>query len=211
MAAEEAALAVPDPALRTIWSHQLERAMQWFAPRDGQLRENVQKIHVEIDGSLPVPIGSETFIISAKADRIDELTSGDARIIDYKTGTAGFSKKTAQSYSPQLDLEGWILQEGGFKGVAACTASELMYIRLSGGHPPGDLTKPTDPKFPIPDRIETAASGFRQLMAGYLRPERGYRARTGDEAWGRRSDYDHLSRWREWGLGRDGSSEGDGE
>jgi ATP-dependent helicase/nuclease subunit B len=211
MAAEEAALAVPDPALRTIWSHQLERAMQWFAPRDGQLRENVQKIHVEIDGSLPVPIGSETFIISAKADRIDELTSGDARIIDYKTGVAGFSKKTAQSYSPQLDLEGWILQQGGFKGVAACTASELMYIRLSGGHPPGDLTKPTDPKFPIPDRIETAASGFRQLMAGYLRPERGYRARTGDEAWGRRSDYDHLSRWREWGLGRDGSSEGDGE
>jgi ATP-dependent helicase/nuclease subunit B len=55
-----------------------------------------------------VPIGSETFIISAKADRIDELTSGNARIIDYKTGTAAFSKKTAQSYSPQLDLEGWI-------------------------------------------------------------------------------------------------------
>jgi ATP-dependent helicase/nuclease subunit B len=69
------------------------------------------------DGSLDVPIGSETFTISAKADRIDELTSGNARIIDYKTGTAAFSKKTAQSYSPQLDLEGWILQEGGFKGI----------------------------------------------------------------------------------------------
>ncbi|MDX1717872.1 MAG: double-strand break repair protein AddB [Anderseniella sp.] len=211
MAEEETARTVPDAALRTIWGIQLARAMDWFAGRDSQLRETVQKIHVEIDGRLDVPIGSETFTISAKADRIDELTSGNARIIDYKTGTATFSKKTAQNYSPQLDLEGWILQEGGFKGIAPQTASELMYIRLSGGHPPGELIESRDQKFPTPDRIETAASGFRQLMASYQRPERGYPARTGDEAWGRRSDYDHLSRWREWGLGRDGSGEGDSE
>jgi double-strand break repair protein AddB len=211
MAEEETARTIPDAALRTIWGIQLARAMDWFAARDSQLRETVQKIHVEIDGHLEVPIGSETFIISAKADRIDELISGNARIIDYKTGTAAFSKKTAQSYSPQLDLEGWILQEGGFGNIGPRSASELMYIRLSGGHPPGELIEPKDSNFPIPDRIETAASGFRQLMASYQRPERGYPARTGDEAWGRRSDYDHLSRWREWGLGRDGSSEEGGE
>jgi hypothetical protein len=33
-------LTVPDAALRTIWGHQLARAMEWFAARDSQLREN---------------------------------------------------------------------------------------------------------------------------------------------------------------------------
>jgi ATP-dependent helicase/nuclease subunit B len=55
MAEEETARTIPDAALRTIWGIQLARAMDWFAARDSQLRETVQKIHVEIDGILRCP------------------------------------------------------------------------------------------------------------------------------------------------------------
>jgi ATP-dependent helicase/nuclease subunit B len=43
MAEEETARTIPDAALRTIWGIQLARAMDWFAARDSQLRETVQK------------------------------------------------------------------------------------------------------------------------------------------------------------------------
>ncbi len=207
IAAEEAGAAIPDPAVRAIWLPQLNRAMAWFADTDRVLRANLRRIHVEAEGELAVPVGGETFRLTGKADRIDELESGGGRIIDYKTGQATFSGVTAQDYSPQLDLEGWMLAEGAFAGIAAMTAAELMYIRVSGGQPAGEVFRPKD-KFPVDQRIETARSGFIQLMAMYQRAERGYPARTGAEAWNRLSDYDHLSRWREWGLGRDG---GDGE
>ncbi len=207
IAAEETAAAIPDPAVRAIWLPQLNRAMEWFANTDATLRATVRRIHVEAEGELAVPVGGETFRLTGKADRIDELETGEGRIIDYKTGQATFSGVTAQDYSPQLDLEGWMLAEGAFAGISAMTAAELMYIRVSGGQPAGEVFRPKD-KFPVEKRIETARTGFVQLMAMYQRPERGYPARTGAEAWNRLSDYDHLSRWREWGLGRDG---GDGE
>jgi ATP-dependent helicase/nuclease subunit B len=207
IAAEEAEAVIPDPAVRAIWLPQLNRAVDWFAGTDADLRANASQIHVEVEGELAVTVGGETFRLSGKADRIDELQTGEGRIIDYKTGQATFSGVTAQDYSPQLDLEGWMLADGAFPGIGAMTAAELMYIRVSGGQPAGEVIRPKD-KFPVAERIDTARSGFVQLMAMYQRPERGYPARTGAEAWNRLSDYDHLSRWREWGLGRDG---GDGE
>jgi hypothetical protein len=64
----------------------------------------------------------------------------------------------------------------------------------------------------IADEIENAADGVRSLIASYLSPTQAYPARAGEEAWNRKGDYDHLSRWREWGQGSDhGSDAGDGE
>ena len=208
IAREEAEAAIADPAVRAIWLPQLNRAVEWFAVADADLRANASRIHVEVEGRLEVPVAGETFTLTAKADRIDELDDAvSGRIIDYKTGNASFSKETAKDYSPQLDLEGWMLAEGVFDGIGKLTATELMYIRVSGGQPAGDIIRPgkTDS---VSTRIDKASNGFRQLMASYQRPERGYPARTGAEAWNRLSDYDHLSRWREWGLGRDGDETG---
>ena len=60
--------------------------------------------------------------------------------------------------------------------------------------------------------IEHAAKGAQKLVSGYLETSLGFPAKAGQEAWKRKSDYDHLSRWREWGLGvDDSSSEDEGE
>ncbi len=211
IASEEAVAAIADPAVRAIWLPQLNRAVEWFAEADAELRTNATRIHVEVEGRHSITVQGEPITLTAKADRIDELDDAvSGRIIDYKTGTATFSKETAKDYSPQLDLEGWMLAEGAFNGIGKLTATELMYIRVSGGQPAGDIIRPGK-NDSVSARIDKASNGFRQLMASYQRPERGYPARTGAEAWNRLSDYDHLSRWREWGLGRDGDEAGGDE
>ncbi len=210
MAGDMANTGIPDEAQRLIWLQQLRRALEWFVPVDTGLRDTVNRIHVELAGKLPVDIAGETFTLTGKADRIDQLTGGTGRIIDFKTGQAGFSKVTAKTYSPQLELEGWMLAEGAFAAIGKLEASELMYIRLSGGTPAGEVIRPKE-NDPVATRIEQAREGFHKLMHHYLNPDSRYPARTGDEAWGRRSDYDHLSRWREWGLGRDQDDAGGDE
>ena len=210
MAAEMAEKDIADDAQRLVWLQQLRRALEWFVPIDDDLRQSARRIHVEANGRLEVNINDETFTLTGKADRIDELNTGTGRIIDFKTGQASFSKATAKGYSPQLELEGWMLADGAFAGIGPLVASELMYIRLSGGTPAGEVIRPKE-NDPVEARIEQAHDGFIRLMQHYVQPDATYPARAGDEAWGRRSDYDHLSRWREWGLGRQPDSAGGDE
>jgi ATP-dependent helicase/nuclease subunit B len=41
---------------------------------------------VELDGRIEFPVARPAFVLSGRADRIDELHDGTLRIIDYKTG-----------------------------------------------------------------------------------------------------------------------------
>jgi len=201
----------PDAALRALWLPQVWRMTDWFCEQEQTLRENVVSQFTELEGAHGFEANDENVNLTARADRIDSLTSGCLRIVDYKTGAAKLQSHTTKGYKPQLFLEGWIAQQGGFAGVPAATAAELLYIRLSGGDPPGALIGPSD-KVDIAEEIKVAADGVRSLIAGYLNDTQAYPARAGEEAWNRKSDYDHLSRWREWGQGSDYASEnGDGE
>ena len=155
IAAEEAALAVPDPALRTIWS------LSSSAPCSGLPRATAscvtnrrRKFMSRSMEPFQCPSARDVHHLCQGRPHRRAAIGGLPASSTTRPVRRASPGRRRRSYSPQLDLEGWILQEGGFKGVAACAASELMYIRLSGGHPPGDLTRPTDPKFPIPDRIE---------------------------------------------------------
>ena len=61
---------------------------------------------------------------------------GGAAILDYKTGSLPKKDWIAAFLAPQLPLEGAILEAGGFDGIGAMTAAELIYLRLSGGAKP---------------------------------------------------------------------------
>ena len=116
-----------------------------------------------------------------------------------------------KGYKPQLFLEGWIAQSGGFERVSPSQVKSLAYIHLSGGDPPGEMNSGKK-SMNIADEIEHAAEGAQKLVSGYLEASQGFPAKAGQEAWKRKNDYDHLSRWREWGLGvDDSSSEDEGE
>ena len=165
----------------------------------------------ELEGVHRFEIDGREVCLSARADRIDQLRTGTLRLVDYKTGGAKLQSHHTKGYKPQLFLESWIAQQGGFDDLPAAPVSDLLYIRLTGGDPPGELIGPSG-KLDIASEIETAADGVRSLIAGYLQAGQAYPARAGQEAWNRKGDYDHLSRWREWGQGSDhGPDAGDGE
>ncbi len=211
----------PDEALRALWLPQAARMIDWFCEAEAELRQNVISQHTERTATYAVTWAERDITITARADRIDVLRSGGLRIIDYKTGEAKMTRlfkskdMIAQNagYKPQLFVEGWLAKKGAFEGIPAGEAEQLMYIRLSGGEPAGEINaSPTDPGYILAEEIEATAEGVRNIITGYLQPEQGFPARSGEKAWNRKEDYDHLSRWREWGLGTEaGTDEGGGE
>lgn len=202
---------VHDPALRALWLPQIFRMTDWFCELEKDLRHDVLAQIVESEGSVSFRHNDQLITITARADRIDQLDDGQLRIIDYKTGGAKLQGDATKGYKPQLFLEGWIAQSGGFERVSPSQVKSLAYIHLSGGDPPGEMNSGSA-KMDIAEEIEHAAEGAQKLVSGYLETSQGFPAKAGQEAWKRKSDYDHLSRWREWGLGvDDSSSEDEGE
>jgi ATP-dependent helicase/nuclease subunit B len=200
----------PDPALCALWLPQVRRMMVWFCELETELRHNIAQQHTELRGEQSFMVGDREISLTARADRIDQLDTGGLRIVDYKTGAGKLMSHTRKGYKPQLYLEGWIAREGGFTGLPASAVDELMYIRLSGGDPPGETNTGTK-GLDISQEIEDAAGGVQRLVSAYLDEAQGFPAKAGQEAWNRKSDYDHLSRWREWGMGStDDTDEGEG-
>ncbi len=73
-----------------------------------------------------------SFKLSARADRIDFLQSGGARLIDYKSGAPPSAKDVKAGFSPQLTLEAAMLQQGGFEGLPSLETEQAIYLKLGG-------------------------------------------------------------------------------
>src|ERR1700688_3044922 len=128
------------PEARALWWPRFQRIAQWFAGWEIARRGNIDAINAEIRGEIPIPLDNErTFILSARADRIERRRDGSFAILDYKTGQPPTGKQVRMGLSPQLTLEAAILREGGFAGISAdSSVGELVYVRLSGNNPPGE-------------------------------------------------------------------------
>ena len=123
---------------------------------------SVASIEAEIRGEIPIRLDNErTFILSARADRIERRHDQSFAILDYKTGQPPTGKQVRMGLSPQLTLEAAILREGGFAGIpAGSSVSELGYVRLSGNNPPGEQ-KPLELKDQQGRYAATARCGGR--------------------------------------------------
>jgi ATP-dependent helicase/nuclease subunit B len=149
---------------------------------------------------IDVPAGS--FILSGRADRIDELPDGRAAIIDYKTGAPPTDAQVGV-FAPQLPLEGAILERGGFEGIGALLPAQLVYIRFSGGDVPGETRIVKCDAGQL--TAETHANLVR-LITEFDREETAYVSRVAPFRADAAGDYDHLARVREWSLsGWDGT------
>ena len=128
------------PEARALWWPRFQRIAAWFAEWEIARRGNIADIKAEIRGEIGIPLdNARTFILSARADRIERRHDGTYAILDYKTGQPPTGKQVRMGLSPQLTLEAAILREGGFKDIAAdSSVGELVYVRLSGNNPPGE-------------------------------------------------------------------------
>ncbi len=201
------------PEARALWWPRFLRIAGWFADWEVGRRRHVGSIAAEIGGEIPIRLDHErTFMLSARADRIERRHDQSFAILDYKTGQPPTGKQVRMGLSPQLTLEAAILREGGFAGIAAgSSVSELGYVRLSGNNPPGEQ-KPLElriNKGDTPQLPDAAADEARSKLEALIRAfedERQAYTSLNLSMWANRyGSYDDLARIKEWsaagGLG----------
>ncbi len=188
-----------DPAVFSFWWPRFERIADWLVEQERQQRPGIAHIHAEIEGRIALSIADAAFHLTCRADRVDVLKDGTARIIDYKTGAVPSAREVRAGLAPQLTLQAAILARGGFMAVAPMEVSAVSYVKLSGGDPAGEDKGP-DLGADLPQVVAQHVAGLVKLIAAYRNADQPYLPRAMMKHEDDASDYDHLSRYREWAL-----------
>jgi len=183
--------------IMSFWWSRFVRLAGWIIENERTLRREVEQVAAEVKGALELDLGGAAFTLSARADRIDILSDGSARIIDFKSGEPPSAKEINARFSPQLTLEAAMLEQGAFAGLGRYPTSEITYIRITGGVPPGEM-RPVD--INAMKAAHRHLAGLVELLQKYQRVEQAYVPRFGLQNEDEEADFDHLSRYREWIL-----------
>jgi ATP-dependent helicase/nuclease subunit B len=200
------------PEAQALWWPRFQRIVKWFCEWETARRGDIAEIRAEIGGKIQIQLGNErTFILNARADRIERRADGTFAILDYKTGQPPTPKQVRLGLSPQLTLEAAILRGGGFEGIdAGSSVSELAYVRISGNNPPGEhrtlvLKIKSEPPQPPDDAADYARSQLEALIRAFENEAEPYRSLNLPMWTNRYGNYDDLARIKEWsaagGLG----------
>ncbi|HEY5337151.1 MAG TPA: PD-(D/E)XK nuclease family protein, partial [Rhizomicrobium sp.] len=171
-------------------------AARWFIEQERARRARILRSHLEVRGAREFPGPAGPFHLRCRADRIDELASGGGAVLDYKTGMLPSMKQVREMLTPQLPLEGAILNSGGFADIGARTTEELIYIRFSGDAEPGQVRWVKDGAALVPK----AEADLLDLIAMFDDPDHPYLSRVSPYRADAAGEYDHLARVREWSL-----------
>ncbi|MGV3579204.1 double-strand break repair protein AddB [Brevundimonas sp.] len=176
---------------------------RWLAEWERARRARGATLLIEQSGRSTFDAPFAPFTVTARADRI-ELHAHGAAIIDFKTGAPPSVPQVAKGFAPQLTLTAAILHDGGFAPDApATTATELIYVQLTGRKSPGkavDVSKPTRTQ-PL-DAAGLAEQEMNNLIAWVERfddeatPYAAWLAPQFMGTFG--GNYDHLARVWEW-------------
>lgn len=195
-----------EPHAWAFLAPRVERWVHGFHGWHSDRHAGLATIHVEEKGSLVIPLDDgSSFELTANADRLETDHAGALRIVDYKTGQAPTKKEIAAGFAPQLTLEAAIALGGGFASLAdVAVLDEALYVKF------GTRRDPTVTRLAWDDRtlrevVTEHLDGLRDLLNAFRDPDTGYVARPYPQFLARFSDYDHLSRVKEWsatgGLG----------
>ncbi len=196
------------PETHAFWWPRFLRIARWFARWESERSANIASLHAEIRGQIEIPLGDGKFTLSARADRIERLVSGDYAVLDYKTGRLPGHDEVKVGFAPQLTLESAILREGGFAGIPrGASVAELVYIGLKGGEPAGQI-KIVKLKDSTPDvEADNALQKLTRNAKRFLIDGEPYSSLVSPMWKNRYGDYDHLARVKEWSAA--GGSEED--
>jgi ATP-dependent helicase/nuclease subunit B len=201
------------PEARALWWPRFQRIAGWFADWETARRERIERIDAEIRGEIAIRLDDErSFVLSARADRIERRRDGKFVVLDYKTGQPPTGKQVRMGLSPQLTLEAAILREGGFPNIpGGGSIGELVYVRLSGNNPPGEervlelKINHRDQPQPPDVAADEAVRKLQALVRAFENEEQAYISLNLPMWANRYGAYDDLARIKEWsaagGLG----------
>ncbi|RTL53862.1 MAG: double-strand break repair protein AddB [Bradyrhizobiaceae bacterium] len=194
------------PEARALWWPRFLRIAEWFGGWETGRRINVASVDAETRGEISIPLdGGRSFILSARADRIEHREDRTFAIVDYKTGSPPSGKQVRLGLSPQLTLEAAILREGGFGGIdAGGSVSEIVYVKLSGNNPPGKeqllelkLDRSDEPQSPDDAAVE-ARQKLEALIRAFESEDQAYNSMQAPMWSSHYGTYDDLARVKEW-------------
>ena len=186
-----------DPVFAALNWPQIELGLDYFLDFERRSRIGVRRVWVEREGSILIPLsGGADFKLSARADRIDELDSGEGRLIDYKSGRVPSPLEVKVGFAPQLTLEAAILRRGGFEGLPALEAAEALYLKLGGAS--GGAERPAAGEEDFAPIVERHFAELKILLDQFEHKDTPYLSRPFPQFASRFSDYDHLARVKEW-------------
>jgi ATP-dependent helicase/nuclease subunit B len=201
------------PEARALWWPRFQRIAAWFADWEIARRDALAAIDAEIRGEMSIPLDNDrSFMLSARADRIERRDDGSFAILDYKTGQPPTGKQVRMGLSPQLTLEAAILRAGGFAGIpTGSSVGDLVYVRLSGNNPPGEqrtlelkINKRDQPMEPDA-AADDARTKLEALIRSFEDENQPYTSLNLSMWANRYGTYDDLARIKEWsaagGLG----------
>lgn len=191
-----------------VFLPRLQRLLQWFVQQETKWREVAEVMPEALEAKGNILMGD--FELSAKADRIDRMKeSGAGAIIDYKTGRVPSNPEIIKGLSPQMSLEGLILQQNSFEGVSVRGVDTLRFWKLGGGMTAGEEKEVKGTKgMTLEDILREAEEGLRNLIEEFSKEETPYislpdSTKTPPEEW---QDYAHLARVQEWSTQDDGEA-----
>ena len=189
---EVLAAEVPWPAARAFWQARMEKIADQITRDELRRLRRGRPLVVEATHRIPVP--GLNLHLTAKPDRIDRM-DGDlvAHVYDYKSGTPPTDKQMAH-FDKQLLLEAAMVQMGAFPVLGPVAVEGISYIQLGGE---GE----THPRKFTPEAATETWAKFIILARHYLLHDQGFTARRALQKADDASDYDHLSRYGEWGAG----------
>lgn len=184
---------------RDIWLRRFATTAEQFLLHERAREPRVKRRHAEIDGRWTLKL-AEDFVLSGRADRVDEMVDGTLEIIDFKTGAVP-SKGAMQAFEvPQLLLEAQMAGIGALEGVAPAQTSRLTYIKIGLGPEafvPKDFV-PTD-GFTLMEAADELSRRMQRHVVHFLLGDVAMPARLlpmqGQRFAGA---YDHLARVAEW-------------
>ena len=186
----------PRAALEAWWAARLARIAGFILETEqGRLALHGRPLarDLERSGQLALPGG---FTLTARADRIERRADGAIMIADYKTGTVPNQKQVETGTAPQLALEAVMAERGAFGPEFQGTAAELLYLKISGRHEPGQINEIRPDK--IPALIARAAAALPATFARFSDPATAYLARPHPDRTPAFSPYAGISRQAEW-------------
>lgn len=197
-----------DPAFRALIWPRIVLGFDYFLDFDRAQRAIVERILVEKEGSLTIPLqAGAPFRLRARADRIDLVKGGGAVLIDYKTGAPPGLSEISVGFAPQLTLEAAMLARGAFVDAPGRKAIGALYLKL-GGAKGGEARELVFKDTTFAELVERHFTELLTLLEQFAKAETPYLPRPYPKFARNYGEYDHLARVKEWSA-TGGLSEGE--